>query len=690
MITDKQEVCMLQTRSVRVFYFFLAALFAGSLCFAETFYVTVPQPEGAALQQSDISLKLDKKPVPVTEFFAVDAASRTPQILSHPAGRRQFVLVFDLIYSKPEQLVLDRNVAKTLVDKLGKEDLAAVAVFSRLYGLRFWSGLTNDRDKLNAAMNAIGLEKSPGMILGPDGNLYPENFSTSTTKIELIPDAQFLQNVTAALTPPDEKTKKKLQDPATMFITGLSNLSYALAGVEGPKTIVLLSPGFDAKGAKITMEEKGFADAYTDAAIQQEEYLGNVEDTRAKEEAQRKQEREKALNTSPTVQVEGIPDFVAGSSCNVVTVSAGSPEYDFFKDLTTKTGGIYLRDEKDPAAMVDRITGLNQKYYVVGFEGKREKQFHELHSLKVEAGSKQLNGVGSYVPPRTFDQYGPVDRHLHVSEAEYKNFNAPAAGQKFWADFVYQQGPKVTWFSQMPGASILKQDVDQFALEAYGFFIDNNGEIVDFSQVPVRFDLKNKQLRDRLNKAGVKVWGMVLGHKGPGTVRWVLVDSQFGDTTTWTAPVDIQDADLTTSYPFFPATNFDWLIWPKPQDAQTRRGVQIQYPYSLGADLFFPELNPDVAKSDTDKVVYFRIYNKLPGKNPPIHMFLVDSAGKQTEIQQFALMQKPKELEQGGMELFWKLMAMPDVPPGSYKLQVNIRDDVKKKDVVREMPLEIK
>lgn len=686
----------MQIRTARVVLVLLAAMFAGSWTFGETFYITIPEKAAAAPpKQSDITLILDKKPVPVTEFLTVDASSRSPQLLHHPAGRRQYVLVFDLIFSKPDELVQGRRTATSLISKLGKEDLAAVAVFSKLYGLRFWSGLTNDRDKLNMALNAIGLDKVPGAILGPDGNLYPEDFAGITHSADIIPEAEFVRNIVAAQAPPDEKDQKKMNllDPPTLFITSLNSLAYSLAGVQGPKTIVLISPGFDVSGAKIKMEEKGFTDAYVDAATIDPQPMSEIsrEEQRALTESDRRKEKERAFQSTPLVQVEGIPEFVAGTSCSVVALSPGAQEYSFFKNLTTVTGGFYLRNSDELPAASDRILDLHAKYYIIGFDGKREKQFRELHSLKLETAQKALRTSSSWVPPRSFDQYSPLERRLHVSEAEYKDFLKPEPGQKFWADSVFQRGPRVALFSQIPGAWILKHDVDQYSLEAYGFLLGEDGRIVDYSLIPVRFDLKNKQLRERLNKAGVKVWSMILGGKGPGTVRWVLVDSQFGDTTTWSEPIDIQDSELTTSYPFIPSTNFDWVVWPKPQDTQNRRGAELKYPYAVGADLFFPELGPDINKSDTDKVVYFRIYNRIPEMmNPPIHMYLVDAAGKQTEIQQFALLQKPGDLEQSGVELFWKLMALPDVPQGSYRLRVSVRDAVKKKDVVREMQLEIK
>ena len=41
------------------------------------------------------------------------------------------------------------------------------------------------------------------------------------------------------------------------------------------------------------------------------------------------------------------------------------------------------------------------------------------------------------------------------------------------------------------------------------------------------------------------------------------------------------------------------------------------------------------------------------------------------------------------MELFWKLLVIPDVPPGAYNLKVQIRDTMHNKVVERQVPIEI-
>jgi hypothetical protein len=663
--------------------FIICVLFGLSLIAnADQMYITVV--DSAAAKKEDVAIKLDKKDVAISDFVAVDTSNRTPEILSHPGGRRQYMLLFDLLNSKPENIVEARKITTAFLDKLGPDDLVAVAEIGKRVGMRLLSGFTTDRNKTYAGLNAIGLEKIDGLVQGPDGNLYSLQFGPQSQTVALIPEDKFLANVTAAIAGDD----KKKMDPGSLFVTAFSDLTYSLASVDGRKNIVLFSPGFDTKGAKIDVSETSFFENYENASIRDDTYINTTEEQRSIDEQKRKEEREKPA-AAPMVQVEGIPEFVAGTFSSVQMISPIGQEFDFFKKLTAANHGLYLREVKDPAAAVDQILSADSKFMVIGFDGKTEKEYKKAHELKVTVAGRDIP-VAGWVAPHAYPQFKPMERQLHVSQATYKNYLAPTNGERFWADFTLQQGQAhVPVFAQLSGSELIKKDIPELALEFYSFLIDEQGTIVDFAAIPVRMDLKNKQLRDRLTDAGVKVWNQLLATQGPAKVRCVLIDSVFGDTTTYTSPMEIQSADLTTTYPFFPSTNMNWVIWPKPSDSQSKRGVQLQYPYSMGADqMFFPDLTPSLKKGESGQVVYFKIYNKpAGGKNPPIHLQLLDQSGKSTEIEQFALMQKPKDLEQGGMELFWKLQAIPDVPPGTYQFRVNIKDSAKNKDVVRTIPM---
>ncbi|HEY7160465.1 MAG TPA: hypothetical protein VH815_04365, partial [Acidobacteriota bacterium] len=204
--------------------FIICSLFAWSLIAqADQMYITVI--DSAAAKKEDIALKMDKKDVAISDFVAVDTASRTPEILSHPGGRRQYLLLFDLLNSKPENIVEARKITTVFLDKLGKDELVAVAEIGLKTGMRLLSGFTTDRNKTNAGLNAIGLEKIDGVVQGPDGNLYALQFGPESQTVALIPEDKFLANVTAGMA----VDPKKKMDPGSMFITAFSDLAYSLA-----------------------------------------------------------------------------------------------------------------------------------------------------------------------------------------------------------------------------------------------------------------------------------------------------------------------------------------------------------------------------------------------------------------------------------------------------------------------------
>src|SRR5262245_825524 len=201
--------------------FIICSLFAFSLIAqADPMFITIV--DSAAAKKEDVAIKLDKKDVAISDFVAVDTANRTPEILSHPGGRRQYLLLFDLLNSKPENMVEARKITTAFLDKLGPDDLVAVAEIGMKTGMRLLSGFTTDRNKTNAGLNAIGLEKIDGVVQGPDGNLYSLQFGPQSQTVALIPEDKFLANVTAGMAADD---KKKI-DPGSRFVTAFSDLTY--------------------------------------------------------------------------------------------------------------------------------------------------------------------------------------------------------------------------------------------------------------------------------------------------------------------------------------------------------------------------------------------------------------------------------------------------------------------------------
>jgi hypothetical protein len=85
-----------------------------------------------------------------------------------------------------------------------------------------------------------------------------------------------------------------------------------------------------------------------------------------------------------------------------------------------------------------------------------------------------------------------------------------------------------------------------------------------------------------------------------------------------------------------------------------------------------------------------RIYNQpQDAKNPPIRFRLLNGSNKVYEIDQFGLSEKPTALPDGGIGLFWKILSLPQVPPGPYEFQVVLLDVSARTKIEREIELEI-
>ena len=174
-------------------------------------------------------------------------------------------------------------------------------------------------------------------------------------------------------------------------------------------------------------------------------------------------------------------------------------------------------------------------------------------------------------------------------------------------------------------------------------------------------------------------------------VRSVVANWKTGEMYTFTGHLEIGKSNMVISDVFFPALNLDWIIWPTPSDPQSRRGINMKFPYAVGYDLFFPDLVPEIARDEKERFFYFKIYNKPPdAKNPPIHIRLVDEKSQPVEITDFSLGQKPNPLDQNGIELFWKILSLPQVTPGSYIFQVDVIDPATGKHLRSQTPLQVR
>ena len=109
--------------------------------------------------------------VTITSFEAIDLArveARGPEAMRavEPAARRHFLLLFDLSFSSPGQVVEAQRAARQLLDGgLHPTDLVGVAFYTSRQGLSMPLGFTTDRDQVRRVLDGFGL------LLGEDVDL---------------------------------------------------------------------------------------------------------------------------------------------------------------------------------------------------------------------------------------------------------------------------------------------------------------------------------------------------------------------------------------------------------------------------------------------------------------------------------------------------------------------------------------
>jgi hypothetical protein len=650
--------------------FFAVAILAVLPISAENGYVSiVPKDDGPLLEQNQVKLEIEGKEIPIQEFFFVDTAHPKPRTLMHPAGRRQYVILVDLIFSDLESIVQARKWADELVQKANKHDLFALAGITRLDGLKWYCRFTSDRNQIAAGWNAIGREKPTGVVLGPEGNFYSAQFEPNAS-IRLISDADFRQRLMtlAAAAPPKEEDR-------FIAVQGLVDLAELLSTIEGRKNLILFSPGFDTKGLSLNLDlgkrkrksTKDTAETPSDPTS----YDSITNSFRNIEEVAQAGPNKRPRQVGPEV----LQDVFAGVDCHVFAVSPDENKNGLYENLVSKTAGVYYQGNFDPV----QVLNTDRVYYIAGWASNIEVE-KALNSLKIGAGERSISSSEKWMEPKPSHEYTNDEKQTSIAEAIFKDYSQPSETEHFWVDFYFEDGQnKIPVFAQVSGHSILQNKAESKTLEFYGYVLDADQSIIDSFSSIVEIDLKNDKLKERLQKTGLKVWNVLQGNQKPMLVRWIIIDSEIGRVVTHSMPIDVKESELTMSNPFIPATNFDWIIWPKPNEAETRRGVQVKYPYNMGQDYFFPDLTPGVAKGDKSRVVYFKLYNLLPeSPNPPVRFHLLDAGGKAVEVQQFQLLQKPRALEHSGMELFWSVNSFPEVPPGPYKFRVDVIDPAKK------------
>ena len=553
----------------------------------------------------------------VIDLAAVPAAppatrsAEAPVRSAMPVGaRRHFLLLFDLAFSRPENLVAAREAARQLVlERLHPSDLVAVATYAQSQGYRLLLGFTSDRNQADLAISTLGVPKLFEAANDPLALLLGSLEGTPRPRGGTGPGASADREITEALKTfsqqMERQDRQREQGRIVALSTSLTSLGRLLGTVEGRKHVVYLSEGFDSSalyGTQDTASIEAMSRASEEGRIWDIDSEERFGDTRSQSVMQETfDEFHRVGATIQAVDIGGLhggADVGFGSSR---ATAAGAATRDSRRDglavLASATGGELYRSFNDLSDAMGRLLERTGVTYLLSFQPDKLELDGSYHRLRVRLanaprGAEVVHRPGYYAPlpfgQTPADQRRLTTAGLILGSGEGGMFDsavlaAPirAAGDKAFVPILVEIDGRGL-LAGVPGGSL--------PVELFVYAIDSAGAIQGFLSYEASVDLA--QARSTLERSGLKFFGQLDLPPGDYELRVLVRHSDSGRYSLRGHRLAVPDfaAGAPVLLPAFFGEPFDrWLI-------TRQQGLEARpYPFLIGGQPFLPAALPALA-----------------------------------------------------------------------------------------------
>jgi VWFA-related protein len=648
----------------------------------------------------------------LTGFQAVDLASPAVQRAAAVplAGRRQFLLFFDLAFSDPKSVVKAREAARELVIKgLRPGDLVGVATYSAARGPQIVLGLTSDRRQVDSALSSLGTvhpdraDDPLRLVMGhgngairPGGGGEPRLISEHAQEA----DAAHADSLSASLgteqaTLNRDANRSAQKASITALTRAYSDMARTLAAIPGRKQVVYFSEGFDstlitgsapssASSLSDRPEESVYVQTPQAGVGSSEAHLDNSDQTFGNTQAINALEKmlEELRRADCVIQAVDLGGLRAGGE-QQVTRTAGK---DSLFAMARGTGGELFEGSNDLASAMSGMMQRTSLTYVLTFQPDKVKPDGAYHKLRVELknaprGTRVAFRPGWYAP-RPYRQLNPMEKLFEASSklmggAESGSIPSSVLAAPFRAggtdggsagDRAY-----VPVLIDVDGPALLA-DKPQGVLpvEVYVYALGADGAIQDFLFQALGLDLGKTEAS--LRQGGLKFFGHLDLPAGEYSVRTLIRNGATGAYSLRAAPLTVPafaTAGPVLLPPLFPdAAANRWLIIREAQ-----RGAQVDYPFMARKQPFVPSTRPALAAGQEIAVALLG-YNLAAG-DLKAEARVTTPDGKEMGTEGGSIL-RVLGREKGGGGAPDRLTATfkpPKLPPGEYLLRVTLTGD---------------
>lgn len=677
--------------------------------FAEVVVIEVPvqvledgQPV-RGLTADDFEILDGRKRREIIGFEVIDlslsAAVEGPSPLIAAAARRHFLFLFDLSFSDPSTVVRAREAAIELVETgLHASDLAAVATYSRIEGVRLLLGFTPDQAQIRLAIETLGLPQLVESRRDPLGLTFTDLRQSADAaeavgaggpgRTGLDAEGEILEQLQSM-----ESGERRATDRNEILaLTGaMAGLAEMMKNVDGRKYVVFLSEGFDSS----ILLGRGVSTADDQQRIQEQSQAaieGRVWDVKSDErfgETSTQNQLSLMLNefvrADCTIQAVDIGGLRAGGDAR----PRASSEDSLFV-MANSTGGELFRNFNNLNAAMGKMLERTSVTYLLAFQPEDLAYDGEFHQLKVKLkggpkGARLVHRPG-YFAPRSFGELSGVERQLTTAS---KILGAPGgriATAVLAVPFdVGRPRAYVPILIEIDGPSLMSgQQGAVLPTEIYAYAIGADGRVQDFFTQAMGLDLA--KVSAALEQSGFKFWGQFELPPGSYTARVLVRNSQSGASGLEVFPFRVPDfaqAEAALLPPLFPEPQGKWLLGRQQQsDASSH-----PYPFLLAEAPFVPAARPQL-RAEQPTQVSLVSYHFAAGEPAAVSGGIVGADGSRLGELAIRLDERGPG-DRPGMVRYLATFVLPAIAPGAYRLEITLRDPATGAEQTTSLPVTI-
>ena len=517
----------------------------------------------------------------ITGFEIVDlkvaAASSTTANEDVPiAGRRHFLMLFDLANSEPTSILRARRAAADVVAKLQPSDLVAVSTYSKMKGPQLVLGFTGDRKQIAIGLDSLGITE----MFDRSGDPLALAIADLTSQFGLnqvgltsgggtgggTRDQDALENYRDAARASDRADRNNKESEIDNFTRSMSGLSQMMSSVSGRKYVVFLSEGF--ANQMLTGQET--EDQETQTARENGEVW--------KLDSEAKYGSSGVQNNLQRMIEEFRRDDCIIQSVDIGGLKAGGDQQakasgrDSLFTMAKDTGGDMYEHFNDLSQAMGQMLDRTSVTYVLTFQPqslKEDGKFRKL-SVKLKDGPRgaELSYRQGYYAPKPYAQLSGLERRFRAADLVMGGDTGGDIPTSV-LEVPFQLGGAKAFVPvvvEIEGKTLLAGVTGDVAtIEVYAYAIDKAGGVAGFQALSLGLDLK--KMRSAIEGSGIKFVGHVDVPAGEFTLRTVIRNGQTGSHSVSSQRLSVpvaQGGGPSVSQPIFIETPGKWVLLREP------------------------------------------------------------------------------------------------------------------------------